>query len=72
MADMIERLQKSSSQPIPMEILKESSNLLDDAQAQGNQPYCRVTLNPTKEVAGSNIISDAFYRVSIHPNQKDS
>lgn len=61
-ADIIQRLQKSSSQPIPMAILKESSNFLESHQGQ---PYCRITLNPTKEVAGSNIISDAFYRVCL-------
>lgn len=35
-----------------------------ESELQG-QPYCRITLNPTKEVAGSNIISDAFYKLDF-------
>ncbi|KAI2800505.1 F-box only protein 32 [Blomia tropicalis] len=52
----------SSSQPIPNDILKESSDLIESHYVQ---PFCRITLNPTKEVAGSNIISEAFYRLDF-------
>lgn len=61
-AEIIERLQKSSSHPIPLEILKESSNQIETCHTQ---PYYRITINQTREVAGSNIISDAFYKVNL-------
>ncbi|XP_027203164.2 uncharacterized protein LOC113797049 isoform X1 [Dermatophagoides pteronyssinus] len=61
-ADIIQRLQRSSSQPIPMDILKESS---EQIEIYYQQPYYRITMNPTREVQGSNIISDAFYRLDF-------
>ncbi|OTF80995.1 hypothetical protein BLA29_003648, partial [Euroglyphus maynei] len=61
-ADIIQRLQRSSSQPIPMDILKESS---EQIEIYHTQPYYRITLNSTREVQGSNIISDAFYRLDF-------
>lgn len=60
-AEIIQRLQRSSSQPIPIDILKESS---EQIEIYHTQPYYRITLNPTREVQGSNIISDAFYKVN--------
>lgn len=61
-ADIIQRLQRSSSQPIPIDILKESS---EQIEIYHTQPYYRITLNPTREVQGSNIISDAFYKLDF-------
>lgn len=60
-AEIIQRLQRSSLQPIPIDILKESS---EQIEIYHTQPYYRITLNPTREVQGSNIISDAFYKVN--------
>ncbi|KAI7691621.1 hypothetical protein SSS_05594 [Sarcoptes scabiei] len=61
-ADIIQNLQRSSSQPIPMKVLRESS---EQIEIHHNQPYYRITLNPTKEVQGSNIISEAFYKLDF-------
>ena len=60
-AEIIQRLQKSSSQPIPEAILKDSTN----ANMAEWQPYCQVTLKHTKEVAGYNTISEAFYKLDF-------
>ncbi len=59
-AEIIQRLQKSSSQPIPESIFKETSENLVHWQ-----PYCHVTLKCTKEVAGYNTISEAFYKLDF-------
>lgn len=61
-ADIIQKLQRSSSQPIPIDILKESS---EQIEIYHTQPYYPITLNPTREVQGSNIISDAFYKLDF-------
>lgn len=60
-AEIIQRLQKSSSQPIPDSILRDSTN----ANMAEWQPYCQVTLKHTKEVAGYNTISEAFYKLDF-------
>ncbi|XP_054153074.1 F-box only protein 32-like [Oppia nitens] len=60
-AEIIQRLQKSSSQPIPEAILKDSTN----ANMAEWQPYCQVTLKHTKEVAGYNTISEAFHKLDF-------
>lgn len=62
--DIIERLKKSSSQPIPVAIMRESSELLAKP-AHLQQPYYRVTFSSTREVAGANIISDAFLNLDF-------
>lgn len=62
--DIIERLKKSSSQPIPVAIMRESSELLAQP-AHLQQPHYRVTINSTREVAGANIISDAFLKLDF-------
>ncbi|CAG2165145.1 unnamed protein product [Oppiella nova] len=63
-AEIIQRLQKSSSQPIPEAIMKDSTTAANMAALEW-QPYCQVTLKHTKEVAGYNNISEAFYKLDF-------
>ncbi|CAG2105461.1 unnamed protein product [Medioppia subpectinata] len=63
-AEIIARLQKSSSQPIPDAIMKDTTTNATANEADW-QPYCQVTLKNTKEVAGYNTISEAFYKLDF-------